>query len=104
MFQLCFAYKGSIKPFLSYLVSFTDQSGNARQIWRNYGFNPVATTTTWYYQCTSIHDNVNGDTYITSRANKYYGYYVNAIKVARFDDVYIDDVFIWRDAVSSKYL
>lgn len=103
VFQLCFAYKGAIKPFLSFLVSYTDQSENTVRSWRNYAFTPVTMTTTWDYQCFGIHDNVYSDKYISTRANKDYGYSIDAIKVARAGDVYIDDVIIWRDAVRGTF-
>ncbi|XP_048585401.1 fibrocystin-L isoform X2 [Nematostella vectensis] len=101
--QVCFAYKGMVRTYLSYLIYFTDKLGNEQRVWRMYHFTS-ATSPKWRFTCTGIHDNLMSDNYIKIRANMDYGVYVDAIAVARvpWKDVYFDDVFIWREAVDVR--
>ena len=58
----------------------------------------------WHSLCLNVHDNVLNDAILNSKANLRYKMYVESIDVKwdRSVDLFIDDIFIWRDAASGR--
>jgi len=53
----------------------------------------------------NVHDQASLDDYLKTRADARYKMYVEVISVTRDSglDLYIDDVFIWRDSVTGRF-
>ena len=102
--QLCFAYRGRIKNTISFLISYTDKSGRDKQSSRSYEFVPILDDK-WHWLCMNVYDKVLNDRQLSSSADERFKMYVERITVGRDSgsDLFIDDLYIWRDAVSGRF-
>lgn len=91
-----------MKDFISFRISYTDESGADRRSWRKYSIVTVPDEK-WNSLCMNVYDQILHDTYI--KADLRYKVYVELISVTRDAgvDLYIDDVFIWRDPVMGRF-
>ena len=103
--QLCFSYKGKMRDSISFQISFTDKSGNDQRSWRQYKVTTIPADEKWHSLCMNVHDEVLHDVYLNTKADLRYQIYVERISLRRVSelDLYIDDIFVWRDAVLGKF-
>lgn len=87
---------------MSFRISYTDESGTDRRSWRNYGIVTIQDEK-WHSLCMNVYDKILHDAYM--KTDLRYEVYVELISVTRDAgmDIYIDDVFIWRDAVVGRF-
>ena len=99
--QLCFSYKGKMKGYISFRISYTDESGSDRRSWRKYSVVTIPDEK-WNSLCLNVYDEILHDTYL--KVDLRFKAYVEIISVTRDAgvDLYIDDVFIWRDPVMGR--
>lgn len=90
-----------MKDYISLRISYTDESGADRRSWRKYSVVTIPDEK-WNSLCMNVYDQILHDAYM--KADLRYKVYVELISVTRDTgvDLYIDDVFIWRDPVTGR--
>ena len=93
-----------MKGYINFRLAYTDKSGADQRSWRKYSVVTIPDEK-WHPLCMNVHDQVLHDVYLNDKADSRYKTYVEIVSVARDSQVnlYIDDVFIWRDAVLGRY-
>lgn len=102
IWQLCFSYKGKMKDYISFRISYTDKSSADRRSWRKYSIVTIPDEK-WNSLCMNVYDQILHDAYI--KADLRYKVHVDIISVTRDAgvDLYIDDIFIWRESVMGRF-
>lgn len=92
-----------MKDYVNFRISYTDKSGADRRSWRKYSIVTIPDEK-WHQICLNVYDQVLHDAAI--KIDFRYKVYVDVISVSRDAgvDLYIDDVFIWRDAVMGRLM
>lgn len=89
-----------MKNYIKVYVSYTDTSGSDRAKWRKYSVVTIYDNS-WHQLCTNIHDLVSNDKSLL--INTRFKTYVEFISLDYWGvDFYVDDIFIWRDAVRGE--
>lgn len=93
-----------MRDSISFQTSFTDRSGTDQRSWRQYRVTTVPADEKWHSLCMNVHDEVLHDVSLNTKADLRYKIYVERISLTPVSgmDLYIDDIFIWRDAVLGK--
>ena len=93
-----------MKDDIDLRFSYTDKSGVDQRSWRKYSIVTIPDEK-WHQLCINIHDQVINDVYLSNKADMRYNMYVEIISVTRNAgvDLFVDDVFIWRDSVTGKF-
>lgn len=91
-----------MKDYISFRISYTDESGTDQRLWRKYSIITIQDEK-WNSLCMNVYDQILHDAYI--KADLRYKVYVELISITRDAgvDVYIDDVFIWKDPVKGRF-
>lgn len=91
-----------MQDYISFRISYTDESGTDRGSWRKYNIVTILDEK-WNSLCMNVYDQILHDAYM--KADLRYKVYVELISVTRDAgvDLYIDDVFIWRDPVMGRF-
>lgn len=92
-----------MKDYVNFRISYTDNSGKDRRSWRKYSTVTIPDDK-WHQLCMNVYDKVLHDASV--KVDFRYKVYVDVVSVTRDAgvDLYIDDVFIWRDAVMGRLM
>lgn len=92
-----------MKDKINFSISYTDKSGADRRAWPRYSIVTIPDEK-WHQLCMNVYDTFLND--VSIKADLRYKVYVEVISLSRDTgvDLYIDDVFIWRDAVKGRLL
>lgn len=92
-----------MKDYISFRISYTDKSSKDQTSWRRYSIVTIPDEK-WHQICMNVYDQVLHDASIN--VDFRYKVYMEVVSVTRDGgvDLYIDDVFIWRDAVMGGLL
>lgn len=91
-----------MKDDINFRISYTDRSGADQRLWRTYSIVTIPDEK-WHQLCMNVHDQILHDAY--TKADSRYKMFVEVISVTRDSgvDLYIDDVFIWRESVKGRF-
>lgn len=91
-----------MKDHINFRISYTDESGTDQRLWRKYSIVTIQDEK-WNSLCMNVYYQILHDAYM--KADLRYKVHVELISVARDAgvDLYIDDVFIWRDPVMGMF-
>ena len=91
------------KDYLNFQISYTDKYSAGQRTWRKYSFVLIRDNQ-WHQQCMNVEDQILSDSYLNSKADARFKFYVESISAAwdSGTDAYMDDIFVWRDNVLGK--
>ena len=93
-----------MKGGIHFRIAYTNKAGSDQRSWRTYSVVTIPDEK-WHSLCMNVHDEVSRDSYLKTKADTRYKMYVEVISVAHDSgvDIYIDDIFIWRDSVMGRF-
>ncbi|KAK3740701.1 hypothetical protein QZH41_019065 [Actinostola sp. cb2023] len=101
--EICFAYRGPIREYISVRLSFTTTHGRFTR-WGWYPYGREAISSNWRHVCVDLHDKISKDSWVISKgATERTSYEIEYIRVMRdvksTDDYFIDEFWIDQSEV-----